>query len=60
MIDQLNGFDNAVSAVVDWARSNGETFVLVIVDHETGGLMYHGESKEQLNNSMFTTRIIQV
>ncbi|MDY0100412.1 MAG: alkaline phosphatase [Bacilli bacterium] len=55
MIDQLNGFDNAVSAVVDWARSNGETFVLVTADHETGGLMYHGESKEQLNNSMFTT-----
>lgn len=55
MIDELNGFDNAVRAVVEWAKQDGETFVLVTADHETGGLMYRGETKNQISNSMFTT-----
>ncbi|MFA5421170.1 MAG: alkaline phosphatase [Bacilli bacterium] len=55
MINQLNGFDEAVAGVVDWAVQNENTFVLVTADHETGGLEYHGETKSELNDGMFST-----
>ena len=55
MINQVNGFDQAVAAVVDWARNDKDTFVMVTADHETGGLTYDGESRNELNNDMFTT-----
>lgn len=54
MIDQLNGFNQAVESVVDWARHDGETLVMVTADHETGGLIYDGQSKEQLSDALFT------
>ncbi len=38
MIDELNGFDAAVSRAVAWARKNGNTTVIVLSDHETGDL----------------------
>lgn len=38
MIDELNGFDAAVSRAVAWARKNGNTTVIVLADHETGNL----------------------
>jgi len=53
-IQQLNGFNQAVEAVVEWAKSDGETFVLTTADHETGGLVYDGETKSELNDEMFT------
>lgn len=54
MIDQLNGFNQAVESVVEWARRDGETLVMVTADHETGGLIYDGQSKEQLSDALFT------
>lgn len=55
MINQVNGFDQAVAAVVDWARNEKDTFVMVTADHETGGLTYDDESRDELTNNMFTT-----
>ena len=37
MIEEVNDFEDAVDAVLDWAEENGETLVLVTADHETGG-----------------------
>ncbi|MFA5481024.1 MAG: alkaline phosphatase [Bacilli bacterium] len=54
MINQLNGFNEAVSGVVEWAKQKGETFVMVTADHETGGLQYEDESKSELSDAMFT------
>lgn len=55
MIEQLNGFDKATRAVVNWAREVGDTFVMVTADHETGGLSYNNQSKLELSNELFST-----
>lgn len=55
MINQVNGFDQAVEAVVEWAHDANDTFVMVTADHETGGLQYDGETKSELNDDLFTT-----
>lgn len=31
-------FDSTIAAVVDWAKKDGETLVIITADHETGGL----------------------
>jgi len=55
MLDEFRGFDDAVKEVVEWADDNGETMVIVTADHETGGLKYNGEVKEEISNNMFTS-----
>jgi len=55
MIEQLSGFDSAVKSVVEWARNESETLVIVTADHETGGLTYNNETKSELSDDMFTT-----
>ncbi len=56
MIDELNAFDQAVADVVNWATLDGNTQVMVVADHETGGLTYNGETKEEFSNEMFTSK----
>ncbi len=34
------GFDNAVSAAVDFARADGHTLIVITADHETGDLRF--------------------
>ena len=41
-VDAVVGFDNAVKAVADFARWDGQTVVLVTADHETGNLYRDG------------------
>ncbi|WP_026971449.1 alkaline phosphatase [Aliagarivorans marinus] len=38
VIEETLDFDDAVAAVVEWAKADGETLVIVTADHETGGL----------------------
>lgn len=38
MISELMAFDNAVKAVLNWAKDRDDTVVIVTSDHETGGL----------------------
>ncbi|MBE7068088.1 MAG: alkaline phosphatase [Clostridiales bacterium] len=38
MLRELMAFDDAVQAVLDWAKSRDDTLVIVTADHETGGL----------------------
>lgn len=46
MIGEIVEFDNAVQVAIDWAQVNdlnmAETLILVLSDHETGGLDYEG------------------
>jgi len=37
-LHDILAFEEAVTAALDYAQSDGETFVLVLSDHETGGL----------------------
>ena len=38
MLQELLSFDNAVKAVLEWAKDRNDTVVIVTADHETGGL----------------------
>jgi alkaline phosphatase len=38
MVKEVRAFDEAVKAVLDWAKADGETLVIITADHETGGL----------------------
>lgn len=54
MIDELNGFDAAVSRAVSWAKKNGNTTVIVLADHETGNLKIpDGATADDISNDWF-------
>lgn len=54
MIDELNGFDAAVSRAVAWARKNGNTTVIVLADHETGDLRIPADATaDMISNDWF-------
>lgn len=53
-LEHVKAYDNAIKAVVEYARELGNTIVIVTADHETGGLQYNGETAEQLSNDMYT------
>ena len=38
MLQELLAFDDAVQAVLEWAKDRDDTVVIVTADHETGGL----------------------
>lgn len=38
MMNEIDDFDSAVGAAMDFAESGGETLVVVTADHETGGM----------------------
>ena len=38
LIEETKDFDRAVRAVLEWAKKDGQTLVIVTADHETGGL----------------------
>lgn len=42
--DQVLDFDKAVKAAVDFAEKDGNTLVVVVADHETGGMVINGGS----------------
>lgn len=37
LIEEVQDFDKTIGAVLDFAEKNGETLVVIIADHETGG-----------------------
>ena len=47
LMEETADFDRTVGMVVEWARNNGETLVIVLADHETGGLTLVGGDKEE-------------
>jgi alkaline phosphatase len=48
-IEQILDFDEAVKAAVEFAKQDGQTLVIVIADHETGGLTIKGGSLDGNN-----------
>jgi len=42
IIDEMIDFDNAIGKVMDFARKDGNTLVIITADHETGGFSING------------------
>ena len=55
MLRHLKAYDEAIKAVVTAARETEDTLVIATADHETGGLVYDGETADELGDDMFTT-----
>ncbi len=55
IIQEMIDFDNAVGAVMDFAKQDGETLVIVTADHETGGYALNPGSKMDSITAKFTT-----
>jgi alkaline phosphatase len=46
LLREVEDFDNAVKAVLDFAREDGETLVVLTADHETGGMTLQHQQAE--------------
>lgn len=56
MLEEMKDFDYAIGKVLDFARSNGETLVIVTGDHECGGCSIVGGNLKFRNPKIkFTT-----
>lgn len=56
LMEETADFDRTVGAVVEWAKQDGETLVIVLADHETGGLtLVGGDLEEQKVTGKFST-----
>jgi alkaline phosphatase len=55
LISEMIEFDQAIGTVLDFARKNGETLVIVTADHETGGFAINPGSKMDSIVPAFTT-----
>ena len=60
VVDAVVGFDNAVRAVVDFARRDGHTVVLVTADHETGNLMQDRDGVYRYHTDEHTCKNVPV
>ncbi len=57
MIEETIDFDNAVGVALDFAKKDGNTLVIIIADHESGGLtLTGGNLKNNTVKTEFSTR----
>lgn len=54
LYSELEDFEKTIAVVLEFAKKNGETLVIVTADHETGGLGLNGSTARMLNPK-FTT-----
>ncbi len=52
---EMIDFDNAIGAVLDFAKQDGETLIIVTADHETGGYAINPTSTQDSIVAAFTT-----
>ncbi len=55
ILTEFSDFDKAISAVLDFAKTDGETLVIVTADHETGGYAIQEESTMDSLVTAFTS-----
>ncbi len=56
IVDEMIDFDNAIGKVLDFAKKDGNTLVVITADHETGGFSLNGgDMKTGLVEGKFTT-----
>jgi alkaline phosphatase len=54
-IDELKDFDRAIGEVLEYAKADGNTLVIVTADHETGGMSINEGSKINRLKTGFTS-----
>ena len=54
MLEELIAFDNAVEAVLKWAKGRDDTVVIVTADHETGGLFVSPAATHEMVKQAYT------
>jgi alkaline phosphatase len=52
VLNEVLDFDSTIEAVVNWAKKDGETLVIITADHETGGLSLVGYDKKNQKPAM--------
>lgn len=57
LIEELLDFDKAIGVALDFAKKDGETLVIVVADHETGGftLSADGNNYNKIKPTFTTT-----
>lgn len=53
MLEELIAFDDAVQAVLEWAKDRDDTVVIVTADHETGGFILDGDATHEDLQSVY-------
>ena len=56
VVDEMQEFEKQINEVMDWARKDGNTLVVVTADHETGGFAIQPGSKMNDIKVAFTTK----
>lgn len=46
LVEEIGDFDRTIGQVLEWAEKDGKTLVIILSDHETGGLSITGGSLE--------------
>lgn len=54
MVHYLKDFDKSIKHAYDKFQTIENSAILVTADHETGGLKFKGQTKEQINDKMYT------
>ena len=54
MAEEVRAFDETIKAVIEWAKQDGNTMVIITADHETGGLVYN--PGDNFDNNLFKTK----
>ncbi len=44
MMEAMQSFDNTIESVLEYARNDGETLVIITADHETGAITLDGDN----------------
>ena len=56
LVDEMLDFDRVIGQVLDFAKADGNTLVVITADHETGGLALNGGSfEEKMIDAKYTT-----
>ncbi len=51
MTEALNAFDKTIETVLEYAKKDGETLVVITADHETGAITYNQGSYNYTSGS---------
>lgn len=54
MIRYLDNFDESIKTAYNLIGNKSGSAIIVTADHETGGLRYNGETKNEISNNMYT------
>ena len=54
MMSYLNSFDESIKICHDKLQTQPNVTIMVTADHETGGLNYNNQTKDEINNSLYT------